>query len=296
LSLNAFSVDVEDWFHICGVSALESASAWEPLPSRVVATTDRVLALLDRTAVTATFFVLGWVAERHPELVARIRGAGHEIGSHGFGHRRVYELGDAAFVEDVRRAARALVAAGAPPPRLYRAPEWSINDRAPWALARLVELGVVVDASRAPLAIVGNPRYAQQPHRLFTAAGEIVEAPPFVTRRFGQLMPLGGGWGLRMSSPARVLAEIGRRNDAGEPVTMWLHPWELDPDPPRVRLPLDKRFAHYFRLDGLAGRLEEVLRGASFGTIGQMLASAGVTVPEPVTRVPAPTGADRVWS
>jgi peptidoglycan-N-acetylglucosamine deacetylase len=276
VAVNAFTVDVEDWFHICGVPALADASAWDALPSRVASTTDRVLALLDRAGVTATCFVLGWIAERHPDVIARIRGAGHEIGCHGYGHQRVYELGEEAFVADVRRACAALAAVGAPSPRLYRAPEWSINDRAPWALGQLVQLGFEVDSSRAPLSLVGNPHYPQQPHAIDTPAGAIVEAPPFVTRRFGQLMPFGGGWGLRMSSPARTLAAIERQNAAGTPVTLWLHPWELDPDPPRVRLPPGKHFAHYFRLDGLAGRLEQVLRGASFGTMGQMLACAGV--------------------
>jgi peptidoglycan-N-acetylglucosamine deacetylase len=275
VTVNAFTVDVEDWFHICGVPALAEPAAWDTLPSRVADTTDRVLALLDRTGVTATCFVLGWVADRHPDVVARIRAAGHEIACHGYGHRRVYELGDEPFVADVRAACAAIVRTGAPTPRLYRAPEWSINDRAPWALARLVELGFEVDSSRAPLSLVGNPRYPQQPYALDTPAGPIVEAPPFVARRFGQLMPFGGGWGFRMSSPARILAAIARRNEAGVPVTLWLHPWELDPDPPRVRLPASTHFAHYFRLDGLAGRLEEVLRGAAFGTMTRMLSSSG---------------------
>jgi peptidoglycan-N-acetylglucosamine deacetylase len=278
---NAFTVDVEDWFHICGVPTLAEPSQWDALPSRVVDTTDRVLALLDRCGMSATFFVLGWVAERYPDLVVRIHRAGHEVGCHGHLHRRAYELGVDAFVADLESACAAIAAAGAPPVRSFRAPEWSINDKTPWALAYLVERGFVVDSSRAPLSIVGNPAYRQEPHTLHTVAGSIVEVPPLVTRRFGQLMPFGGGWGFRMSSPRRILDEIERRNAAGSPATLWLHPWELDPDPPRVRLPAGKRFAHYFRLDGLAGRLEEVLRGASFGTIGEMLAATPRALPAP---------------
>ena len=285
---NAFTVDVEDWFHICGVPDLSDAAAWDRLPSRVESTTDLVLGLLDRAGVTATCFVLGWVAERFPDVVSRVRRAGHEIGSHGYGHRRVYELGDEAFEADVRRASTAIAAAGGGSPRLFRAPEWSINDRAPWALARLARLGYDVDSSRAPLSIVGNPAYPLQPHILDTLAGPLVEAPPFVTRRFGQLMPFGGGWGFRMSRPRRILAEIDRRNAAGAPVTLWLHPWELDPDPPRIRLPFATAFAHYFRLDGLGGRLEEVLRGASFGTMSEMLASVGMARPAPASDDRAP--------
>jgi polysaccharide deacetylase family protein (PEP-CTERM system associated) len=279
VTINAFTVDVEEWFHICGVPELANPERWTRLPSRVVETTDAVLALLDRCGVRGTFFVLGWVAERHPPLVDRIRRAGHEIGSHGSRHQRVYELGVTRFAEDVRASCAALSTAGAPDVRLFRAPEWSINDRAPWALEVLVQAGFTVDSSRAPLRVVGNPAYPRRPHSIQTPSGTIVEVPPLITRRLGQPMPFGGGWGLRMSPARRILDEIARRNRDGQPVTLWLHPWELDPNPPRVRLPPGKRFAHYFRLDGLAQRLEQVLRGTSFGTISQMLGSTSLDPP-----------------
>jgi peptidoglycan-N-acetylglucosamine deacetylase len=269
--LNAFTVDVEDWFHICGVEAL-APDHWSALPSRVVADTDRLLALLARHRVQATFFVLGYVAEQEPALVARIRDAGHEIGSHGHMHQRVYEMDGEAFAHDLDESAAALRAAGCDPPQLFRAPEWSINDRNLWALDVLAERGFRVDSSMAPMRVVGNPHYPQRPHVRATRAGAIQEVPPLVTERFGQNMPFGGGWGLRMSAPSRVLDEIARRNAAGDPVTLWTHPWELDPDPPRVLLPADKRFAHYFRLSGFEARLSNVLAGARFGTISAMLA------------------------
>jgi polysaccharide deacetylase family protein (PEP-CTERM system associated) len=272
--LNAFTVDVEEWFHICGVDTL-TPDHWLALPSRVVADTDRLLDLLDRRGVRATFFVLGYVAERFPEIVARIRDAGHEIGSHGHLHQRVYEMNAESFARDLDASAAALRAAGgsdAAPITMFRAPEWSINDRNPWALEVLAGKGFRVDSSMAPMRVVGNPRYPQRPYVRATEAGAIREVPPMVTRRFRQQMPFGGGWGLRMSAPARVLKEIERRNRDGDPVTLWTHPWELDPDPPRVPLPADKRFAHYFRLSGFAARLTEILSGARFGTISAMLA------------------------
>jgi len=276
--LNAFSVDVEDWFHVCGVAAL-GPERWSSLPSRVVSTTVRVLDLLARHDIHATFFILGWVAAAHPALIARIRDAGHEIGSHGDRHQRVYELGPEAFAQDLDAASRALAAAGCSDVRLFRAPEWSINDRSPWALEVLARQGFTVDSSMAPLRIVGNPRYPQRPYARATAAGPIREVPPLVARRAGQQIPFGGGWGLRMSAPARVLAEIERRNHAGDPVTLWIHPWEIDPDPPRVSLPADKWFAHYFRLSGFEKRLSAVLAGARFGTIGAMLAQGEHAAP-----------------
>jgi polysaccharide deacetylase family protein (PEP-CTERM system associated) len=277
--INAFTVDVEEWFHVCGVPALAEPAAWETLESRVEADTLRTLDLLDRCGVRATCFVVGWVAERHPRLVERIGAAGHEIGSHGQWHRRVYELDADEFTRDLRRASAALTAAGAPPVRLFRAPEWSINGRAPWALERLAGEGFAVDSSRAPLRVVGDPMYPDTPHRIETARGTIVEVPPAVERRLGQRTPFGGGWGLRLARPGRVVREIARRNGRGEPVTCWIHPWELDPDPPRMSLPAGKAFAHYFRLSGWTRRLEAILRGAPFGTMSEMLAA----LPTPLT-------------
>lgn len=270
---NNFTVDLEEWFHVCGVEGTLAADNWSRLPSRVEPTTRLLLDLLDRAGVRATFFVVGWVAERHPRLVEAVRSAGHEIGSHGYGHRRAYDLGADAFRADLRLSLGALAAIGVPEVRAFRAPEWSINDRSLWALATLVQEGFTVDASMAPVRMVGAPSYPRHPHVKQTAAGPLVEVPPLVADRYGQVMPLGWGWGLRMSSPRRVLRAIDALNRQGLPATIAVHPWELDPDPPRVRLPLGLRFAHYFRLDGFAERLRELLKGTTFGPIGQMHAS-----------------------
>ncbi len=244
---------------------------WEKLPSRVVETTNALLDLLDRRNVRATFFVLGWVAERYPRLVEAIRSAGHEIASHGFSHRRAYELGPEAFTEDLDRSLRALSDAGVKSVLGYRAPEWSINDRSLWALEILAARGLRFDSSMTPLRLIGNPAYSEVPHRRSTPSGDILEFPPLVGRRFGQNYPLGGGWGLRMHAPREVLRRIEKRNRRGLPAALFVHPWELDPDPPRVRLPLGHRFAHYFRLDGFAQRLDAILAGAAFAPMRQVL-------------------------
>jgi len=266
---NVFTVDLEEWFHVCGVPAL-ARDHWDRLPSRVEPTTRIVLDLLDRHHVRATFFVVGWVAERHPQLVADVVAAGHEIGSHSHTHQRVYELERDAFRDDLRRSQRAIAACGASPVTMFRAPEWSINDRSLWALETLAEEGVTVDASMAPLKMVGAVGYPRYPHRRHTRAGPITEVPPLVADRFRQVMPMGWGWGLRMSSPRRVLRTIEHANRAGVPAVLTIHPWELDPDPPRVRLPAGLHFAHYFRLGGFRHRLRAVLAGAAFGRIGDM--------------------------
>ncbi len=163
--MNVFTVDVEEWFHVCGLDAALPPERWHTLPARVVPTTMRVLDLLDRAGVNATFFVVGWVAERYPALVAQIAAAGHEVGSHSQMHRRVYELTPDGFAADLSASIDSIAATGVPRPTAFRAPEWSINDRAIWALDELVRQGFLVDASMAPLKIVGRVDYRRDPHR-----------------------------------------------------------------------------------------------------------------------------------
>lgn len=267
---NVFTVDLEEWFHVCGVGGELAPEHWDRLPARVEQTTRVLLDLLDALQVRATFFVVGWVGDRYPRLIEAVLEAGHEIGSHGYHHARAYDLGPDAFRHDLRASVRALAAAGAARVTMFRAPEWSINDRSLWALEILVEEGITVDASMAPVRLVGAVTYPRQPHLRQTPAGPITEVPPLVVDRFGQTMPLGWGWGLRMSSPRRVLRAIEAVNRAGGPAVLMIHPWELDPDPPRVRLPARLQFAHYFRLSGFRERLRDVLRAVPFGSIGDM--------------------------
>lgn len=264
---NVFTVDLEEWFHVCGAGGALAREHWDRLPSRVERTTLDLLDLLDATNVRATFFVVGWVAERHPGLIEAVVQAGHAIGSHSHLHRRVYELDREEFREDLRASVAALTPAGAGPVVCFRAPEWSINNRSLWALETLAEEGFTIDASMAPLRIVGDVTYPRDPHVRQTAAGPLIEVPPLVADRFGQVMPMGWGWGLRMSSPARVLRAIDAANQAGKPAVLTVHPWEIDPDPPRVRLPMGVHFSHYFRLSGFRQRLREVLAHAPFGRL-----------------------------
>jgi len=273
---NCLTVDVEEWFHVCGISGPFAFEHWDRLPSRVVETTRDVLGLFDACGARATFFVLGWVAARHPTLVRDIARAGHEIASHGHLHRRVYELTPESFGADLAESRAALAAAGVADVRGFRAPEWSINGRAPWALDVLARARFAFDSSMAPMRIVGDPAYPQRPHVRATAHGEVIEFPPLVDRRFGQNMPLGVGWGLRMSDPARVLAAIAERNRRGIPIAVVVHPWEIDRNPPRVTLPLAKQFAHYFRLGGFQTRLEQIIRGATFAPMGEVLGLSAV--------------------
>jgi polysaccharide deacetylase family protein (PEP-CTERM system associated) len=267
---NCLTVDVEEWFHICDTDGPLAFDRWEGLPSRVVDTTRDLLDLLDACGIRGTFFVLGWIAARYPALVGEIVDAGHEVGSHGHLHQRVYELTPKSFTRDLEAGCAALAAAGAQNIRGYRAPEWSINDRSLWALEVLARAGFTFDSSMAPMRIVGDPDYPKQPHARLTSCGSVMEFPPLVDRRFGQNMPM-IGWGLRMTAPDRVIRIIEDRNARGIPVALAVHPWEIDPDPPRVKLPPAQKFAHYFRLDGFRRRLELILRGATFAPMGAVL-------------------------
>jgi polysaccharide deacetylase family protein (PEP-CTERM system associated) len=267
---NAVTVDVEEWFHICAPGEGLAIDRWPTLPSRILLTTRLLLDDLSRTGTRATFFVLGWIAERHPELVAEIVAAGHEVGSHGHLHTRVYELDPDGFREELRRSVTVLGAAGATTVCAFRAPEWSINNRSMWALDVLAAEGFAIDASMAPVKLVGDVTYPRHPHARATSSGPILEVPPFVADRFGQAMPLGWGWGLRMSSPSTVLRSIEQANRAGVPSVLTVHPWEIDPDPPKVSLPLRLRFAHYFCLAGFRTRLSAILRDGDFGAVGDL--------------------------
>ncbi len=270
MAINAFTVDVEDWFHICGVDDRLPPDSWDRLESRVVPTTRALLDDLASAGHRGTFLVVGWVAERYPALVQEIRAAGHEIGLHGHRHRRLFELTPETFAEDLRENRRALHDAGATDVRCFRAPEWSMNERAPWALAMLAGEGIRIDASRAPVARVGSPAYPRRPHPLATPNGAVLEVPPLVGELAGRAVPLGWGWGLRKAEPRDVLAAIEAGNRAGDPAVLTVHPWEIDPDPPHVRLPAPLAFAHYYRLSGFRARLREVLAGAEFGPLAEL--------------------------
>ena len=272
---NVLTVDVEEWFHICGVGGELGQAHWGSLPSRVVLTTRTLLDELDHAGARATFFVLGWVAERYPSLVEAIRTAGHDVGSHGYLHARAYELGPEGFVEDLRRSIAALRGAGVNHIVGFRAPEWSINNRSLWALELLVREGIALDASMAPVRIVGSVDFPRRPHVRETPAGRIVEVPPLVVDRFGQAMPIGWGWALRMTSPRRLHQTIDAVNREGFPAVLTVHPWEIDPEPPRVPLPPRLRFSHYFCLNGFRQRLAAVLRTGDFGALSDLSAPQG---------------------
>ena len=268
---NILTVDLEDWFHICGLEEIIPETSWPNLESRVSVNASKILGILDERNVRATFFVLGFVAERHPELIRKIENAGHELATHGYAHRQVYNLTPHLFRKDLKQAVRAITAITSKPVRGYRAPEWSIRDDSLWGLDILQEEGFEYDSSMAPLPIIGNPSYSKIPHELNLAQGPLWEFPPLVATTPLVNLPLGGGWGLRVFPYPMIRSAIRRLNKKGQSALIYLHPREFDADCPRVRLPLAKRFVLHARLERAEQRLHRLLDDFLFTSVSDVL-------------------------
>lgn len=272
--VNAMTVDVEDYFQVTAFDHLVPRARWEEMQSRVVANTERLLAILDEHGVKGTFFVLGWVAERHPDLVRRVAARGHEIASHGYGHRLVYELSPDAFRWDVRRAKLVIEDAAGVAVHGYRAPSFSITRRSLWALDVLLEEGYAYDASIFPIrhdryGIPGSPRH---PYAFERAAGRLVEVPGSTVRVAGANLPVAGGGYFRLLPYRWTRWGIRRLNRReGRPAVFYLHPWEVDPWQPRMPVSAVTRYRHYHNLRKTEPRLRRLLRDFRFAPLREVL-------------------------
>jgi len=274
--VNALSIDVEDYFHVSAFAGHIDRADWEGLPRRVERNTERVLALFAEARVRATFFTLGWVAERHPALIRRIVAAGHELASHGMSHVRVSEQGREAFREDVRRSKRLLEDISGCAVKGYRAASFSIGATTLWAHAVLAEEGYAYSSSIYPIrhdlyGMPEAPRFAYAP-----LDGQPFRELPITTLRlFGRNLPVGGGGYFRLL-PYRLaraaLRRVARRECA--PCVFYFHPWEIDPDQPRQRgAPLKSRLRHYTNLSRMEGKLRRLLADFSWDRIDTVFIS-----------------------
>jgi polysaccharide deacetylase family protein (PEP-CTERM system associated) len=246
MAVPILTVDVEDWFHVCGHASYADPSTWEGREKRVHVGTERVLELLAGTASRATFFVLGWIARRSPALVKRIAAAGHEVGCHGDTHRRVFELSSSEFREEVRRGRDTLQEITGRPVTAFRAPEWSMLRADNPAFAVLVEEGFTLDSSLTTAPPVGDPANPARPTTLETASGPILEVPPLMGTFFGRRALWGGGVCARLTRAGRIEAAIGRSLAAGVPPVLYAHPWEFDPAHPAMPgLSTVQRLVHF---------------------------------------------------
>jgi polysaccharide deacetylase family protein (PEP-CTERM system associated) len=265
--LNALSVDVEDWFQVGAFETVIRRDQWDGLERRVERNAGAVLDLFAEAGVKATFFTLGWVAERHPALIRRAAEAGHEIASHGWDHQRVFNLGEEAFRADLRRAHAAIVDAAGIEPRGYRAPSFSIDARTPWAHRILAEEGYAYSSSVAPLAHdhygwPDAPRFAHRP----LPDAELIELPVTTVEVAGRRMAAGGGGFFRLLPYRFSSWAIDRVNRERRPAVFYFHPWEIDPGQPRVAgAPLRSRLRHYSRLSAMRPKLLKLFKAHSWG-------------------------------
>jgi polysaccharide deacetylase family protein (PEP-CTERM system associated) len=276
---NALTFDVEEYFHAEVFSTVVGQEDWTLLPSRVGESTRRLLDLLDAHGVAATFFVLGWVAERDPGLVREIHGRGHEVASHGFAHRLIYAMKAAAFQADVRRAKLTVEDTIGAPVLGYRAPTFSVVQDTRWALSVLAEEGFRYDSSIFPIRHdrYGIPNAPRFPHRIGESPrGGLVEFP-ITTLVVGTVrLPFSGGGYFRLLPYPAIRAALRRVNGwDGMPGMVYLHPWEMDPEQPRLPVRGLSRVRHYLNLGETERKLERLLRDFEFAPAGRVLQACG---------------------
>lgn len=275
--VNAMSVDVEDYFHVSVFDGLVPRSMWPQMEPRVVRNTTRLLDLLDGRGVRSTFFVLGWVAERHPDLVREIASRGHEVASHGYGHRLIYDQTPRQFRDDVVRARAVLEDAGGTRVIGYRAPSYSITPKSLWAFDVLLEAGYEYDSSIFPIHHdrYGIPVSARYPFLVERSGRSLLEVPAATTRLLGANWPVSGGGYFRLLPYAWTRWAIDRVNRLEQrPVVFYIHPWEIDPEQPRLSAGRLGRFRHYHNLDKTEGRLQRLMADFVFNTVGSLAAAA----------------------
>lgn len=278
--VNAFTVDVEDYFQVAALAPAIERASWPQRESRVERNTGVLLDLLAERGIRGTFFVLGWIAERHPALIRRIAAAGHEIACHGFSHRLVYEQTPDEFREETARSKSALEELSGTAVIGYRAASFSITRRSLWALDVLIDLGFKYDSSIFPIRHdrYGIPGADPRPSRLTAPSGRtLVEFPLSAASYLGVRVPVSGGGYFRLL-PYLVTRTGLRQINAtgGRPFAFYLHPWEIDPQQPRVRVGWLSRFRHYTNLDRCESRLRRLLAEFRFASMREVLHGAGL--------------------
>jgi polysaccharide deacetylase family protein (PEP-CTERM system associated) len=292
--VNAMTVDVEDYFHASAFDRIVSRESWAARESRVVRNTEILLECFERAGIRATFFILGWVAERFPQLVRDIASSGHEVASHGFHHQLIYTLTLDQFREDVRRAKATIEDAAGRLVRGYRAPSFSIVHPSLWALDVLIEEGYSYDASIFPIrhdryGIPDAPRHTHvidrnrrksersrrerdaQRRAIIPATRHIVEVPAATVRIGNRNLPIAGGGYFRLLPYAWTNWGMTRANREGEPVVFYIHPWEVDPEQPRLPVGRVTTWRHYGGLHKTLDRLERLFNDFAFDTVAATL-------------------------
>ncbi|KKO18997.1 MAG: polysaccharide deacetylase family protein [Candidatus Brocadia sp.] len=269
--INGLTVDLEDWYHICGVEGYSDPQNWDTYENRIIRNTDKVLALLRTYKVRATFFVLGYIAFKEPDLIRTIKSEGHEIATHGFYHKRIFEMTEREFEEDVHKSISVISSNINEDVLGFRAPEWSIRKETPWMLKILRKLGILYDSSMVPLTRMGSRDFPLYPCKFTTDYGVIWEFPLTTTRLFWEHLPFTGGLPLRIFPYFYIVSKIQRINREGYPVIVYIHPWEFDVEQPHIDLPVSRRFMHYFNIKATCKKVEGLLQHFQFSTVKDVL-------------------------
>ncbi len=279
---NCLTIDVEDYFQVNAFAAQVHHDQWKSFPLRVDQNTGRILDILDRYNIKATFFVLGWVAEQSPSLVREIHRRGHEIACHGFWHELVYKIGPDRFREDIRSSKMLLEDQIGEQVHGYRAPSYSITNQSIWALDILVEEGFTYDSSIFPIMhdTYGIPDAKRFPHTIETGAGPLMEFPlTTLALNLGWKkihLPIAGGGYLRLLPAGVIRSGITSINTREQqPAVLYFHPWEIDPDQPRIKAGMKSRFRHYLNLRGTEGKLEYLFKKLNFSSMREVLSELG---------------------
>lgn len=266
---HCLTFDIEEHFQVSAFDTLAQRGQWDRLESRVQRNTEKILAILETRKISATFFVLGWVAERHPNLIRALASAGHEVASHGYEHRMVTTQTPDQFREDIRKSKTILENLIGAQVMGYRAPSFTIVKQTQWALQILVEEGYRYDSSIFPIRHdrYGMPGARPHRHRLDTQMGSIWEVPPATVQIARARFPVAGGGYFRFFPYPLLRTLLKWAESEGEPLVIYLHPWELDPRQPRMQGGVISRLRHYLNLEKTEGRLLQLLGDFKFGPI-----------------------------
>ena len=272
--LNAFCVDLEEWFHVCAADTpYQDPATWNAAPALVEKDTDVLLGLLADAGAKATFLALGWVAERYPQLIRRIRDQGHEIGCHGYYHRLVFEQSPESFREEIRRARTLLQDVSGEEVVCFRAPGFSVTRDCFWAYDVLAEVGFRTDISIVPAQRDhgGIAGFSPDPFVLRTGSGDVSVFPVSVMRIAGRAVQFSGGGYLRLFPLSLVRWGFRQNHRVGRPVMAYTHPREIDPDQPRMNLPLLKSWKYYTGLENCEAKLRSLLGAYRWSTVADVL-------------------------
>lgn len=271
--MDSLTIDVEEWFHILDSDAVPGMAQWSDLQSRLEPTVDAILELLYRYDGKATFFWLGWVAERHRALLRRCSACGHEIASHGYAHVLPYRVGARQFRADIIRAKTVLEEISGREVTGFRAPGFGITEMTPWAFDTIRGAGYLYDASIFPArhGHGGQAGASVNPHFIETGHGNLFEAPTSIIEILGRRVSLFGGGYLRLAPRAMIKWGIARLKAEGRPLIVYFHPRDLDPNQPRLSLPLVRRFKCYVNLHSTFDKIEWLCENHSFGTMHDLM-------------------------